>query len=414
MGAHPSETRGDMKIVQCVTSCAVVLALSSGCAAASVESHDTSPASDADDVLSAYPLQDVDCPVVPHDEYRLPESVNIDDYDTRFAVGSDSWTNQGRGSIVLLDLDDGTTSTVVPSPQTDAEEFTIITTRCSNRWIAWEEFAGSEQDDPWNVRWELYAARIAGEGMTVDQPQLIAESTTSIRSRPLFQVMDDRLYYMTNSSPNPEQEGAVRGSEINECDLLTGEQREVFTSKLNVHTFCAQKDELLVSLYVDAQSTEEQVRVIDLASGETRFTADLDNAPAEVSHWPAYRDGTLVWGELYSPNIWVPRLRMQTSDGTRFALAEAGSDPCFVGARLVYETSALNGPANVPWPTINVLDTLTGEHYVLLRTPGSMERVGFTLLPAQPPADDTLVVTGTVFGGEAVEESGTWVRRYRF
>lgn len=402
-----------MKVVRCVISGAVVLALSSGCATASLKSHDTSAVSDAGDALPAYPLREVDCPTIPYDEYRLSETVYIGDFDTRFAVGIDS-SSQGLASIVLLDLDDGDTSTVVPSPQTDVEGFSIITTRCSDRWIAWEEYAGSEQDDPWNVRWTLYAAPIEGEGTAVGQPRLIAESMTSIHSRPLFQVMDDRLFYMTNSSPNPEQEGAVRGSEITECDLLTGEQREVFASKMNAHTFCAQQGELLVSLYVDTQSTEEQVRVIDLASGEPRFTADLGNAPAEVSHWPAYRDGTLVWGELYSPNVWVPRLRMQAADGTRFALAEAGSDPCFVGSRLVYETSALNGPANVPWPTINVLDILTGEHYVLLRTPGSMERVGLTLLPAQPPSDSTLVLTGTVFGGASVEGSGTWVRRYRF
>lgn len=403
-----------MKIVRQIIVGAVVLVLSSGCTAASVETRASSADSDAVDAPPIYPLHDVDCPAVPYDEYRLPESVCIDDYDTRFAVGSDSWSNQGLGSIVLLDMDTATTATVVPSPQTDAEEFTIITTRCSDRWIAWEEFAGSEQTDPWNVRWKLYAAPIAGEGVAVGQPCLIAESVTSIHSRPLFQVMGDRVYYMTNSAPNPEQEGAVRGSEIKERDLLTGAQREVFTSKLNTHTFCAQADELLVSLYVDTQSQDEQVRVIDLASGKTRFSANLANAPAEVSHWPAYQDGTLVWGELYSPNIWIPRLRMQAADGTRFALAEAGSDPCFVGSRLVYETSTLHGPANVPWPTINVLDISTGEHYVLLRTPGSMELVGLTLLPAQPPAESVLVVSGTVFGGEAVEGSGMWVRRYRF
>lgn len=403
-----------MKIICHVISGAVVLALASGCMTAPIETKDSSSGSGTVDELATFPLSEVDCPSVPYDEYRLPESVCIDDYDTRFAVGSDAWAGGGDGSVVLLDMDAATTVTVVPSSRTEEEGFSIITTRCSDRWIAWEEYAGSEQFDPWNVMWKLYAASIADDGAAVGEPHLVAESMTSIHSRPLFQVMGDRLYYMTNSAPNPEQEGAVHGSEITECDLLTGEQREVFSSQLHTHTFCAQEDEVVVSLYVDDQSNAEQVRVIGLASGETRFTADLANTSAEVSHWPAYLDGTLVWGELYSPNVWIPRLRMMTAEGRRFALAEAGSDPCFVGSRLVYETSTLHGPASVPWPTINVLDVATGEHYVLLRTPGSAELVGLTLLPAQPPAESALVVSGTVFGGEDVAGSGTWVRRYRF
>jgi len=403
-----------MKVVWRIVWVGVVLALSCGCAPASVEVAEPSVGPVTVDEPARFPLKEVDCPAVPYDEFRLPESVNIDDYDSRFAVGSDSWSNEGRGSIVLLDMDAGTTATVIPSPQTEEAEFTIITTRCSDEWIAWEEYAGSEQYDPWNVRWRLYAAPILDEDVAVGSPVLIAESITSIHSRPLFQVKDDRLYYMTNSAPNPEQEGAVRGCAIKEYDLIVGTQRDVFTSTMNAHTFSVQTDEVLVSLWIDCQHPDEQFRVIDLASGETRFAADLGNAPAEVSHWPAYRNGTLVWGELYSPRVWVPRLRIQTADGDRYALAEAGSDPCFVGSKLVYETSTVNGPANVPWPTINVLDILTGEHYVLLRTPGSIERVGLMLLPGQPPADSVLVVAGTVFGGDTVEGSGTWVRRYRF
>lgn len=403
-----------MKVVWRIVWAGVALALSCGCTPASVKVSESSVGSVTADEPTPLPLKEVDCPAVPYDEYRLPESVDISDYESRFAVGSDSWSNEGQGSIVLLDMDTGAAATVVAAPQAGTEGFIVISTRCSDRWIAWEELAGNEQDDPWNVKWRLYAAPIAGNGVAVGQPVLVSKSVTSIHSRPLFQVVDDRLYYMTNSAPNPEQEGAVRGCVIKECELATGTQREVFTSKMNAHTFCAQAGELLVSLYVDVQSPNEQFRVVELSSGDTLFSVDLANAPAEVSHWPAYQDGTLVWGELYSPNVWIPRLRLQTADGTRFTLTESGSDPCFVGSRLVYETSTLRGPGGVPWPTINVLDVATREHYVLLRTPGSIELVGLTMPMAQPAAESTLVVSGTVFGGEKVEGSGTWVRRYRF
>lgn len=390
----------------------IVLALASGCTAASSKAREYPAESDAVVEPARFEMHDVECPVVPYDEYRLPESVYIDDYETRFAVGSDSCTNEGLGSIVLLDMDSATSATVLSSPLTHEQGFSIITTRCSDRWIAWEEFAGNEQDDPWNVEWKLYAAPIASEGDAIGEPRLIAESVTSIHSRPLFQVLGDRLYFMTNSMSNSEQEGAVRGSEIQEYDLLTGGQRYVFTSPLNTHTFCAQGDELLVSVYPESANVTERVQVLGLADGKEHFSADLENGDFPVSHWPAHQGGVLVWGELYSPNAWLPRLWLQTDGGKRFVLTDTGSDPCFVGSLLVYETANLDGPGGVPWPTINVLDTTSGEHYVLLRTPGSMELPGYMLLAAQPPMESVLVVADTVFGGDAVEMSGTWVRRY--
>ncbi|MRS12054.1 MAG: hypothetical protein EG823_03160 [Actinobacteria bacterium] len=364
--------------------------------------------------IEPFPARPINPEAIPFDEFRLPESTYLSDYDTRFAVMVDSWANRGLSAIVLLDMDSGVYGTVLAEPVDAREGFAVLTARCSNTWVAWEELRGDEQGDPWNVRWKLYAAPILDGGPALGDAVLVAESITSIRSRPLFQVLGERLYWMTNTAPNPEQEGAVYGASIQERDLATSADRTVVSSDRTIHTFYVQADEVIFSARVSPEGVEERVTVVGLSDGVERFTHGLENGAAPISHWPTYFERTLVWAELDPPLADVPHLHVRTHEGNEYLLSDAGSDPCFVGSRLVYETQVANGPANVPWPTIEVLDVESGELYVLLETPGSATKPGFTMMPGQPRAESVLVVSDTVFGADGVPDSGTWIRRYRF
>jgi hypothetical protein len=354
----------------------------------------------------------VDAPEVRFEEYRLPQSCGIRDYSTRYAVAIDDWANEGQGAIVLLDMDAGASQTVLSAPINVGEGLVAITARCSDQWLAWEEFHGDEQNDRWNVEWKLYAAAISADGLAIGEPVLVAESVTSIRSRPLFQVEDDRLYWMTNSSPNPEQEGAIRASHVEVCDLSTGEKDELVVRNGNMRTFCVQDDELVMSIYCDDEGWQEEVVVAGLDDGAERYRAELGNGDAQVSHWPAYYRGDLLWGELYSVTRFNPRLKLLTRSGDRYLLAEAGSDPCFVGSSVVYESFTTGAPSGLQWPAINVLNLETGTGYELVRSSGSSWAIAWMMPPGQPHSESVLVLTGTVWGEEGTAGVGSWVRRY--
>ncbi|MBN1192923.1 MAG: hypothetical protein JXA36_04440 [Coriobacteriia bacterium] len=335
------------------------------------------------------------------------------DYDTRYGIALDNWANEGHGAMMLLDMDSGQNAVVLDEPVGMPDGFIIITVRCSNTWVAWEELRGNEQMDPLGVEWKLWVAPIIqGPDVATGAPVLVAESVTSIRSRPLIQVVGDSVYWMTNSYPNPAQEGAVYRSRINTMDLLTGDKREVFTSDRMVHTYCVQEDELIVSMFVDPEGWDMVVEVVSLSDGGKRFEALLGNED-QVSHWVAYRDESLMWGVLYSPRASYPRLLMRTADGEEYVLDESAADPTLVGSRVVYESFTMGTPANLGWPAIHVLDPETGEHFLLVQTSGSMTDIVWQMMPGEPQQEEVLVVTGSIFGDESEEKTGSWVRRYR-
>ncbi|MRR11233.1 hypothetical protein EG835_01810, partial [bacterium] len=267
-------------------------------------------------------------------------------------------------------MDTGAFSVVVDKPQNDG--FTLITARCSDGWIAWEELKGDEQAQPFDVEWRLYAAPILEDGPSVGSIELVASSVTSIRSRPLFQVVDDTLYWMTNSAPNARQEGAIRGSRVDTYDLRAKTRRVVYETGLNTHTAYIDGGRLVVSVYLDNACSEEQVRAIDLASGQETFRRDLGNGAKDVSHWPTYRKGWIVWGEL-SPAASYPVLMIATEHGERQQLAPQASDPVFVGDLMAFETPS----------SIEVADLNAKERYTLYRQQ-SAEQPLLYLLPAQP------------------------------
>lgn len=380
---------------------AVVLCVSGvGCGHAPGDEREAEPLEEAHPQSPAFGFVSIASPEPQYEEYRIPQSCTPGAYGARFLVAADSWANAGRGSVGLLDMNTGVFSIVIDEPQNDG--FTLITSRCSDGWIAWEELRGDEQDRPLDVEWRLYAAPILEDGPSVGPIELIASSVTSIHSRPLFQLVDDTLYWMTNSAPNPRQEGAVRGSRVDAYDLRAKTRRVVYETGLNTHTAYVDGSQLIVSVYLDAARPDEQVRVIDLASGHETFRRDLENGTKDVSHWPTYREGRVVWGEL-APTASRPVLMIATEHGEPQQLALRASDPVFVGDFMAFETPS----------SIEVANLNTKERYTLY-SQQSAEQLLLYLLPAQPWRESELVAWGTCYSHPDDPAGATFVRRYRF
>jgi hypothetical protein len=297
-------------------------------------------------------------------------------------------------------MDTGSSATVVDEPINPG--FTLITSRCSNRWVAWEELRGDEQTRPWDVEWRLYAAPIVEIGPSIGPVELVASSTTSIHSRPLFQLVDDTVYWMTNSAPNPRPEGAVRGSKVEAYDLASKNRSTLFETELNTHTAYVTGNQLVVSVCPDSAEPAEQVRVIDLTDGTETLRRDLGNGVKDVSHWPTYHDDYLVWGELGSTSI-RPTLIIAVGDGQRQQLVASASDPVFVGDIMAFETTS----------SVDIADLKTKERYTLYRQIDN-DLLLLSLLPAQPWRESVLVVWGTKYGYPDDPTAATWIRRYRF
>lgn len=383
----------------------MVLALSlclglAGCASTTRGNADIAPVAAAPSKPALYGLVKVQSQGPTYDEYRIPQSCTPGAYDTRFLVAADGWANEGRGSLGVLDMDTNSFATVVDKPIN--EGFTLITSRGSNRWVAWEEMRGNEQTEPWDIEWRLYAAPILEDGPSIGPAELVASSVTSIHSRPLFQVVDDTVYWLTNSAPNPRQEGAVRGSLVKSFDLVAKERRVLYQSNLNTHTAYVSGNQLIVSAYLDSAKPAQQVRVIDLASGVEAYRRDLDNGNKDISHWPTYREGYLVWGELGSTSV-RPTLMIASGDEERRQLTSQASDPVFVGDSMAFETTS----------SIDVANLLTKERYTLYRQVRSDQPLLY-VLPAQPWRESVLVIWGTNFGHPDDPAAATIVRRYRF
>ncbi|GAB4286849.1 MAG: hypothetical protein Kow0067_11140 [Coriobacteriia bacterium] len=353
-------------------------------------------------------------PPIEMDEYRLPAGAFLKGHASRMAVFHDSnFDGSGGNRIRLLDLVTGEHAVVVPGALEPSGDFTILGVRCSDEWIVWEEELGDVLLHPLDGEWRLWAAPIIpGETPRVGEPVKVRGIvSTAVESRPLFSVVGDQLYYMTNQAPNAKQEGVVRGARIRVVDLGTGEERVVYQTTRNMMTFVVQDGCLVMSEWVSTDSEAIELVVYDLQSERVVERAPLDNRK-QVSHYPVYDGDVMAWAEL-DDDLPRPRLYIKGPDGSVLLLDDTGGDPLLVGGCIVYEAHPRTQVLTGYWKEhaqLRVYDPVTRTRFVLTDV---AEGEGWQGGIGIPSSESTLVVSVDTPPGLA-DSKGTIVRVYHF
>lgn len=411
VGSHrrPREKGGLMVGARHVAVSVTVAALLvvSGCRAPA--SHEGRPP-DAAGPLTA-PLEEMERPALTYQEWRLPEGAMLEDHAERFAALIDNnFDGVGSRRIRLLDMRTGIHRVVVPDSIGRAQGFLTLGLQCSDTWVVWEEMKGDEVERPLEVEWRLWAAAIDTSTVEVSEPVEVARSVVSAHTRPLFDVVGDTLYYMTNTFPNSRQEGAVFRSRIVAVSLPSSASREVYSSKHMIHSFSVADDALVVTEYLDSDSERCRVRVVGIEDGEERFSYDLGN-DRRISHWPSYVDGTLFWAEEVSADAPWPTLWCRTPDGQVRRVAERALDTAVAGPYVFFRAYVRNA-GRAEKPTVRGVELATMRTFELVSSERPEDGYWQPMLGAH--AHDHAFVTWMLrYGSTATGEKGeTVVRRY--
>lgn len=302
----------------------------------------------AGDVASAEPsatappsiaASEVAPPPIRFKEFRLPGLHKLGGVGARIAAFTGPDANVfGDAPIVLMDLETGRHSVGRPHAVGWEKRYGVLGLKCSDSWVVWEELRGDETEEPLDCDWRLYAAPVDEQSLKLGKPVLVAESITSIQSRPLFAVLGDEVFWMTNSAPNPKQEGTVRGARINARRLPDGPVRTVLESKHNFASMSESEGSLLVCELPSKDSNHEVLHVVDPVSGAVRKTVDLRNGEAEVSHLPKIHGDLIAWTVMPDPETDDTMLLVATGTGGGRQLDTRGMDPVLVGPYVLYET----------------------------------------------------------------------------
>jgi hypothetical protein len=277
------------------------------------------------------PLETMDPPQLSYEEWSLPEGSMLEDHAERLvALVDNNIDGVGGRRIRMLDMRSGAHQVVVPDAIGRAQGFSILGVQCSDEWVAWEEMRGDEVEKPLEVEWRLWAARIDADTLEVSKPVLVTGSVVSAHTRPLFDVVGDTLYYMTNTFPNARQEGATFRSRIVAVPLEEGAPSEVYSSDRMIRAFSIDRDQLVVTEQVENDTERCRVGVIGLADGAERFSYDLGNE-MRISHWASYVDGVLFWAEEVSVDEPWPTLLCRMPDGQVRLVAERALDTAVAG-----------------------------------------------------------------------------------
>ncbi|MDZ4655730.1 MAG: hypothetical protein U1F44_07635 [Coriobacteriia bacterium] len=268
-------------------------------------------------------------------------------------------------AIRLLDLQSGEHQLVVPRPLGMATGFDILSARCSDEWLVWEEIGGDEQGRPLDVQWRLYALPIVGTGV-VGEPALVAGTVTSAQSRPLYSVCGDTVYWMTNSFANAEQEGAVDTARVWTRTLPDGEERLLYRTGSDIFTFTAQSDELLLTEAVERNADEGKLVVLEPGTGAVREEIPLNNE-SWLSHFTSYKDGMSAWAEG-NAGSGAGCFFFRDAEGKVNLISTVANDSVFVGDYLFYEAKPYVakgvGSRTRHW-RVCALDTRTLEYFIV-------------------------------------------------
>lgn len=317
-------------------------------------------------------------PKVAAKDFSIPGQWNLGGTSRRFAAFKGTETSAfGDAPILVLNLQSGSHAVVREHAVNWQKRYGVLGLRCSDGWIVWEELRGNEQKAPYDCEWKLYAAKIENDGRAASEPILLDESITSIATRPLFALIGDEVFWMTNSAPSGHQEGTVWGSRIKGRRLPDGETRTVFEAGTNIAALSESEGRLIATQFVDNDSDEVVVKVVDPATGTVVSEFEPRNGASRIAHFPKVHGNARAWTLLDAPD--TDETTLLYSDETTSGVLEGDAiDPVIVGRYLFYETLRVERTAGG-----------VGREVQRIRgfDPGRMEC--FTLYESRPEIDGT-------------------------
>lgn len=274
-------------------------------------------------------------PAIEYKEYQMPGWGDLEGYGERFATIKYSPRVEGAPTTLsMLDFTTGKSTCAVASAVNFEDGFDILGVSSNDRWVAWEELKGDEQQAPLEVLWKLYVAKIDTGSMRLGTPVLVDASEVSMHSRPLFQVDGDTIYWMTNSTPNRRQEGVVDGAVVKSRNLASGEDTVVCESSAHWRTMSVQDGAVIVDEMGKA-SQRALLRGIDPTTGEDLWSLDLRNTEP-ISHFPQVHGGALAWTVFTNDTLGYPDLYYRGEDGMTRSIRRGTSNPQHVGRYVIY------------------------------------------------------------------------------
>ncbi|MDO9558030.1 MAG: hypothetical protein Q7J82_10750 [Coriobacteriia bacterium] len=344
-------------------------------------------------------------------EFELPAGGGVEGYDERTAcLLEPESVESGLSAIRLLDLQSGEHQLVVPRAVGVADGFDILSARCSDEWLVWEEIGGDEQGQPLDVQWRLYALPVDGCEVA-GEPTLVAGTVTSAQSRPLYSVCDETLCWMTNSFANARQEGAVDAARVWSRALPDGEERLLYKTGADAFSFSAQPGELLLTEAVERNADEGKLVVLEPGTGAVREEIPLNNE-SWLSHFTAYKDGMSAWAEGNEQGG-AGRFFFRDAEGEANLISIVSNDAVFVGDYLFYESKPYVSKgvgAHVQHWRVCALDTRTLDYFTVFDE--EAQGFGWSAPLAVAPRSSEYVMCRSVPPWITEEPPGTWVRVY--
>jgi hypothetical protein len=322
-----------------------ILVLSSGCArkeAPGVTAEVTATLNAAESTAVVYPevvdSEEGSAPVLAFREYLVPAMGELEGYGDRFATIK--YVMQAAGeptTLYLLDFETGTSKLAVPGAVGFKNGYDIVGVSGGDRWVAWEEINGGDGMNPTDDQptWKLYAARIDAASMTCGAPVLVDEGELETRSRPLFRVEGDSLYWMTNAVADGSPADPASGALVKVRDLASGTGKTVCETKQHYATMSVGDGKVVVT-EESSDSEKAVVRVFDPVSGVETWSLDLRNAEY-VAHFPQVHDGCIAWTVFAPGALGYPDLFYRGTDGITHRVRNTTSDPIQVGRYVFYD-----------------------------------------------------------------------------
>jgi len=308
-------------------------------------------------------------PVLAFKEYKVPGMGELEGYGERFATIKYSRMQAGAPTTLsLLDFKTGQVKQAVPGAANFKKGYNIVGVSGGDCWIAWEEMRGEDSIVPAGepAMWMLYVAKIDPESMTCETPVLVEEAEMETRSRPLFRVEGDTLFWLTNTMSGGRPVASGGGAIVKARDLTNGYDRKVCETKRHYGTMSVGDGNVIVT-EEGSESPRTIVRVFDAVSGDETWSIDLNNTD-DLSHFPQVHDGCVAW-TVYAPGaLSVPDLFYRGLDGVTHRVRNTANDPIQVGRYIFYDGLHIvkRGSGATNLRVIGGYDTVANETFTLI------------------------------------------------